>query len=119
MEQKKRIPAMVIITILIVISLLFAAITWSINFKSIVPEDATNEEKLGGVFAILILSVPFLLSLLGEAILLIIATPLSFALLRKSCVPALSKFGTIYGIASIVLLLAAVGRFLLFYFMIY
>lgn len=119
MEQKKRIPVMVIITILLAVTLFFAAITWSIDFKTIVPEDATSEEKLGGVFAILILSVPFLLSLLGEAILLAITTPLSFALLRKSCVPALSKFGTIYGIASIVLLLAAVGRFLLFYFMIY
>ncbi len=115
----KRIPLMVITTIFMLVCALFTTIMWAMGIMTIIPEDGEAGEVLGAVIALIVIAGPFILMVFAEALLNLIFAPLSFFLLRKSSVKVLSVFGLIYFIASIVFLLSAVARFLLFYFGIY
>ncbi|MBO4540842.1 MAG: hypothetical protein J5736_02590 [Bacilli bacterium] len=121
-DQKPRKPhigAMVVTSIFMSVCILLTIILWLINLWSIVPEDGEPAEVIGSIIVLIVVAGPVVLGIFAEAILNLITLPISFFALRKSSVKVLSLFGKIYSIASLLMLLSMVGRFLLFYFGVY
>ncbi|MBP5217258.1 MAG: hypothetical protein J6038_05450 [Bacilli bacterium] len=116
---RSRVPLMVISSIFLVVCLLFTAIMWSLGIMTIIPEEGEAGEVIGAIIAIIVIAGPFILMVFAEALLNLIFAPLTFFLLRKSTIKGLSVCGMIYFILNILMLLSAVGRFLLFYFGVY
>ena len=101
-------------SIALLLSVILTIVVWEISLQSIIPEDAEAEEALAGVFAIIILALPLVFGTIISGVLSAIFAPLSFTLLRKSSVKALSIIGIVYGSIFSLLFVADVVRFILF-----
>ena len=115
-SQKTRIPLFVAATIAILIVAYISVFIWSINFKEIV--DSAKGEDMGtafaAIFAVILLSLPFL----GGCLLIVLITapfvPLSFGMLTKSSSKPISIIGYVYGGLFAASLIATIIRVVLY-----
>ena len=117
-EEEKRTShsnTFIFATIAALLVILLTYVSWQINFiamrESIDEEEAG--EAFGLVFAYIIMALPLLGSIIGGFVLSAVFAPLSFAVLRKSSIHALSVLGFVYGIFFSLAGVSAVIRFIL------
>ena len=114
--ENKQTPLFVCATIAIIIVAMCSWFIWSINFQEILETGKTGEygDAIGAAIATFVVFVPFFGASVLTLLISIVFAPLTLIKLRKSSDTTFSTIGIIYGIAFIILGLAAIGRFILF-----
>ena len=117
-EEEKRTShsnTFIFATIAALLVILLTFVSWQINFIAL--RESIDEEEAGEVFglvfALIIMALPLLGSIIGGFVLSAIFAPLSFAVLRKSSIHELSVLGLVYGIFFSLAGASAVIRFIL------
>ncbi|MCR5692691.1 MAG: hypothetical protein K6G74_01795 [Bacilli bacterium] len=117
-EEEKRSShsnTFIFATIAALLVILLTYVSWQIDFIAL--RESINEEEAGEVFglffALIIMALPLLGSIIGGFVLSAIFAPLSFAVLRKSSIHELSVLGLVYGIFFSLAGASAVIRFIL------
>lgn len=115
-SQKLRIPLFVLATLAIIIVAFVSMFIWSINFKEIL--DSAEGEDMGtafaAIFAVILLSLPFLGGALIIVVLSAVFAPLSFGMLTKSSSKPISIIGYVYGGLFAASLIATIIRVVLY-----
>ena len=114
--ENKQTPLFVCATIAIIIVAMCSWFIWSINFQEILEAGKTGDDgdAIGAAIATFVVFVPFFGASVLTLLISIVFAPLTLIKLRKSSDTTFSTIGIIYGIAFIILGLAAIGRFILF-----
>ncbi len=114
--ENKQTPLFVCATIAIIIVAMCSWLIWSINFQEILEAGKTGEygDAIGAAIAAFVVFVPVFGASVLTLLISIVFAPLTLIKLRKSSDTTFSTIGIIYGIAFIILGLAAIGRFILF-----
>ena len=114
--ENKQTPLFVCATIAIIIVAMCSWFIWTINFQEILEAGKTGEygDAIGAAIATFVVFVPFFGASVLTLLISVVFAPLTLVKLRKSSDTTFSTIGIIYGIAFIILGLAAIGRFILF-----
>ena len=114
--ENKQTPLFVCATIAIIIVAMCSWFIWTINFQEIIEVGQSGDanDAIGAAIATFVVFVPFFGAAVLTVILSLIFSPLTLVKLRKSSDTTVGTVGLIYGIAFIILGLAAIGRFILF-----